>query len=426
MISTTRRQAFGLALGVAAGLSLGACGRGESDTGGVQLRLAWWGNNERTKLMNAVIAGFESANPGVTVKGEPGDIDGYFDRLATTVAAKRAPDVFTLGGAYPSEYAGRGALLDLNTVKADLDLTHIDSTGLASGAIDGVQYGVINSTNAIAVIANPAVVAAAGLEMPDDTTWTWDDFISLGTEITKSSPSGTYGVQATLDHNNTDLIARQHGERLFTESGGLGISSDVLTTYFEIAEKLSSSGAMPEPGLAQEQLGVSLEQSLMAQGKAAFWITWSNSLDALAAAAKTDLRLLRVPGDTPRTGMWLQPSQFYCISAQTEHPRESARLLDYLVNNVEAGAILGMNRGVPANATIRDAIAPDLSAASIQQLEYIDLIAKLDMPPTYLGPAGASQIEDITARALSDLSFGRLSVAQATSQWLRESQAAIA
>ncbi|MET3367019.1 UNVERIFIED_CONTAM: hypothetical protein ABIE34_000240 [Jeotgalibacillus campisalis] len=79
----------------------------QAEDGPVEIRFSWWGNATRAELTNKAIKEFEAANPNIKVKPEYGDIGGYFDKLATQVAANDAPDVITMGGAYrPSTPTG--------------------------------------------------------------------------------------------------------------------------------------------------------------------------------------------------------------------------------------------------------------------------------------------------------------------------------
>ena len=117
-MSITKKLAAGV---VVLGLALAGCGSPQSGgttngQGQTVIRFTWWGNDTRNKLTNDVIAKFEAANPDIDVQGEPGEWSGYWDKLATQVAANDAPDVITLGGAYLPEYTKRKVLLDLGTV----------------------------------------------------------------------------------------------------------------------------------------------------------------------------------------------------------------------------------------------------------------------------------------------------------------------
>lgn len=108
MIASRRTALAALSLTALASTSLAACGPnvtggGQAEGDSSSLRFSWWGNTERAATTEQVIDLFLEKNPEVTISAEPGDISGYFDKLATSVAAGDAPDVMTMGGAYPAE-----------------------------------------------------------------------------------------------------------------------------------------------------------------------------------------------------------------------------------------------------------------------------------------------------------------------------------
>lgn len=94
---------------------------------------------------------------------------------------------------YLGEYAGRGALLEIT----DVDLSKFDQAVADSGKVDGKQYAVTSGVNAHVVLANPALLAQSGITLPDDKTWTWDEYISTTAEITNATPDGVYGSAST-------------------------------------------------------------------------------------------------------------------------------------------------------------------------------------------------------------------------------------
>ena len=194
-MSITKKLAAGV---VVLGLALAGCGSPQSGgttngQGQTVIRFTWWGNDTRNKLTNDVIAKFEAANPDIDVQGEPGEWSGYWDKLATQVAANDAPDVIQMDEKYIAEYGKRGALLDLEKVGVTTD-KFMDGT-VDTGRVEGTLYGLNAGINAPVVVANPKVLEAAGVAMPDDTTWTWDDLHRIGKQISEKSASGTYGTQ---------------------------------------------------------------------------------------------------------------------------------------------------------------------------------------------------------------------------------------
>jgi len=410
-------------LAVTAGCSSPSSNKAED--GPVEIRFSWWGNAGRADLTNKAIAEFEAANPNIKVKPEYGDISGYFDKLATQMAANDAPDVITMGGAYPAEYANRGALLDLTKVQGSLDLSKIDQGALENGQVKGKQYGVSTGANALAIVVNPAVFKAAGVPLPDDSTWSWDDFARIAGDITAKSPKGTYGTATVLTHDSLDAFARQRGESLYTQDGQLGLSKQTVQDYFDYSLKLSESGAAPSASETVEKLNVSTEQTLMGMGKAGMMLTWSNSLTALSKASGADLKLLKLPGEKPTPGIWLQSSQFYTISARSKHTDAAAKLVNFLVNNPAAAKIIQSDRGIPGNSEMRGAIQDLLTPQGKVEAEYINQIGKMDFAPTYIGPTGSTAVSEITARINTDVLFKRLTPEKAAEQWLSESKAAI-
>ncbi|MFE4196354.1 ABC transporter substrate-binding protein [Paenarthrobacter sp. NPDC056912] len=397
----------------------------QPEDGPVEIRFSWWGNATRADITNKAIKEFEAANPNIKVKPEYGDIGGYFDKLATQVAANDAPDVITMGGAYPAEYANRGALLDLSKVSSSLDLSKIDQGALENGQVQGKQYGVSTGANALAIVVNPAVFQAAGVALPDDSTWSWDDFARIAKDVTDKSPKGTYGTATVLTHDSLDAFARQRGKSLYTQDGQLGLDKDTVQAYFDYSLKLSESGAAPSASETVEKLNVSTEQTLMGMGQAGMMLTWSNSLTALSKASGAELKLMKLPGETPTPGIWLQSSQFYTISARSKHTDAAAKLVNFLVNKEAAAKIIQSDRGVPSNPEMRTAIQDLLTPQGKVEAAYIDQIGKMDFAPTFIGPTGSTAVSEITARVNTEVLFKRLTPEKAAEQWLSESKAAI-
>ena len=427
--SNIRRARKSIAVLTAVALfGLTACSSGSSnqaESGPVEIRFSWWGNATRAELTNKAIKAFEAENPTIKVKPEYGDIGGYFDKLATQVAANDAPDVITMGGAYPAEYANRGALLDLSKVDGPLDLSGFDEGALQNGQVDGRQYGVSTGANALSIVANPAVFQAAGVPLPDDSAWTWEDFARVAADVTAKSPQGTYGTATVLTHDSLDAFARQRGESLYTKDGQLGLEQDTVRDYFDYSLNLSATRAAPSASETVEKLNVSTEQTLMGMGKAAMMLTWSNSLTALSKASGAELQLLKLPGESPTHGIWLQSSQFYTISARSKHAEAAAKLVNFLVNNEEAAKVVQSDRGVPSNPEMRAAIQDLLTPQGKAEAAYVDEIGKLKFAPTFIGPTGSTAVAEITARINTEVLFKRLTPEKAAEQWISESKAAI-
>jgi multiple sugar transport system substrate-binding protein len=425
----TRRLA---ALCIAGAVLLTAAACGSDDDGGsggtVELRFGWWGNADRAAATQKVIEAFQAAHPTIKVKGETTDFNAYFDKLATEVAAGGAPDIITLGGAYPREYGDRGALLDIAKVAGQLKTDRIDPAALGNGRFDDVQYGVPSGVNAISTVLNPALFQQAGVALPDTARWTWDDYQRIARELATKLPEGRYAVADPTRTDMLDVYSRQRGEALYTEDGKVGVSARTLTDWWAMTTGLRDAKASPPAATTAELQGQPApEQSLMGRGMAAMAFDWSNQVTALSTAAGQPLELHRVPGESTATrpGQWLQASQIYSINAKSAHREEAAMFVDFLVNSDVAGRIILTDRGIPANSQVRAAILPALSPEATRQVKYIEALTPVAGPPLVIGPTGSTDTPGILDRVNVEVLFGRKTPAAAAEDFLRQVRSAI-
>lgn len=438
-----RRTRSTLGAGVLAGALLltAACSGGDADEPAgddgassgdeeVTIRFSWWGNEERAAITNAAVDAFMEENPNITVETEFADFEAYFDRISTSVAAGDEPDVITMGGAYPREYGARGALLDLSTVSEHLDLSKLDEGALSNGFFDDTQYGVPTGVNTYGLIYNPELFEQAGVEVPDDDSWDWPDFVEVANELAANLPEGSYALNDPTVAETLDLYTNQMtGQGLYTADGELNLDAEVATDWWEMATGLMESGATPPASLTVELTAQGApEQSLLGQGKAAMHFGWSNMLTAYSAPAGVELAMLRPPGETNHEGpaMWLQASQLYTISANTEHPEAAAQLVDFLVSAEAAADHIGADRGIPANSDIREyLIGKGLDPVRETEYAFIDRVGPLVDGDFVVGPTGSTETPDILKRLNESVLFGQLTPEDAADQLVAEVTAAI-
>ncbi|GAA4428031.1 extracellular solute-binding protein [Georgenia halophila] len=440
---TSKRRRGTLAAGTGAALLLtAACGQGgdADDGGGGQdaggdggqstIRFSWWGSPERAEITNAAIAAFEEEHPDIDVEPEFTDFDAYFDRLSTSVAANDEPDVITMGGAYPREYGSRGVLLDFAEVSDIVDLSVYDEASLQNGYFDDAQFGIPTGVNSFGVVANPAVFEQAGVEMPDDDSWSWQDYADIATEISANTPDDIYGAEDPTQPDTLDLYADQHtGQGLYSEDGELAISAETVTEWFEYTTGLMESGAAPEASLSAELMGQpNPEQTLMGQGRAGLMFAWTNQLQAFADASGDELVMLRAPGETTQQepGQWLQASQLYTISSRSEHPEAAAELVNFLTTSTAAADHIGSDRGVPAVAEIRAHLEPSLGPIQKVEFAYIDRVAELIDGDFVVGPPGSTESVPTLQRINESVLFGDTAPAEGGQQFVDDMNAAIA
>ena len=226
---------------------LAAQGNGSSSDGETTLRVSTWGNDSRLKLTQQAVDAFTKANPDIEVNVENSEWTSYWDKLATATAANDSPDVIQMDESYIAAYGSRGALLDLDTVKNDLDLSAMDAKVLDTGKVGGTFVGAPIGTANFSVAVNPKVLQQAGVKMPDDKTWTWDDLANASAQVTaKLGSKGVYGFDG-FGTGTAELgaWARQRGEEVWPTDGQTAVSAATITSYFDYANKLIQTKATP-------------------------------------------------------------------------------------------------------------------------------------------------------------------------------------
>lgn len=434
MTGLTRRQTLTGLAGLAGFAALAGCSRGtptagssgSGDGSSAHLRFAWWGNEVRDKLTNEVVDIYVQQNPGVTIAATPSEFGAYWDRLATQTAGGDMPDVIQMADGFMSEYGSRGSLLDLEP--------YVDTSKFAPGTVDvgrvnGTLVGINLGINTPTVMCNTGVLEDAGIALPDDKTWTWDDYREIAAEISAATSDGTYGSASPGTEGPLRAWVRQNGDELFLESGELGTTEDVLRGYFELLAAFQDSGAIPPASLIVEESTKPIEQSALVVGTTAFQIVWTNQFNVVSNSSEAEIVMLRMPsitGNEADLQAWYHPSQLWSASSTTPEPEAAGAFIDWLVNSEEVGGILLDERGRPCNTEVLTAIEGSLSPEGQAISEFLsDLEPGLGEPQPVPPPGAGEVLGDIMSRAQDDLYFGDIDAAGAAERFYSESVTAL-
>ncbi|WP_030158227.1 ABC transporter substrate-binding protein [Glycomyces sp. NRRL B-16210] len=414
--------------GAAAAPLLAACGsddNGGGDAGDGELDLWWWGSDARHEYTQQIVEAFLAQNEGITIKPSPADFAGYWDALNVSVSGNNTPDVMQQDEKYLRDYADKNALLPLEEL--DIDLSNMDEGTLATGQLDGQTYGIPTGVNAIALLVNPGLVEAAGLTIPDDTTWTWADFLQFTADLSAGGDAiGNSGVS----FNNESLFAvfaRQKGENLYTPEGGLGFSESTMTEWWELVLEARDSGATPEASKVVEGYAAGQDQAPLSTGTGVTEFYWTNQIGGIQAALGSDLTLLRVPGESEgvQPGMFLKSAMYWSVARTTSDKEAAGKLVDFLLNSDESIDLTLGDRGLPSNLAQRERILPNLPADQQLGADFIAAITPdlAEAPP--VPPVGAGAVADVMLGIYESLLFDQITPAEASASFIEQVSAEI-
>ncbi|MDT0446224.1 sugar ABC transporter substrate-binding protein [Streptomyces sp. DSM 41886] len=413
-------------------VALASCGVGadpvqnpELSEDEVTITLNWWGADARTQSTLDVIELFEEEYPNINVEAQYSDWTGYWDRLATTTAAGDMPDVTQFDELYLASYAERGALLDLSSVSNILDPSAVDANVLDSGRVDGTLYAVPTGATTNGVLINTTLFEQYGVEVPDTTSWTWEDFEEAATELSEASDGEVHGISPFgQDSFSLNVWARQHGGELFDAEGDLVLDPEILAAYWQRALDWIDSGAAPSVGEISETMNLPLDQSSLVTGQAAMgFIPAGQFLAYQSAGPDFDYDLANWPtdSDTAEGFQYLKPTMYWSAASTTEHPAEAALLIHFLANDTRVAESFGLDRGEPGNPAFREAVEPLLDDSGKESLAFTEAMSEEvgDTPP--ITPNGASNIgSGLLGRYYQQVLFGESSPEEAAEGFLNE------
>ena len=121
-------------------------------------------------------------------------------------------------------------------------------------------------------------------------------------------------------------------------------------------------------------------------------------------------------------GIWLKPSQYWSINAHTQHPHAAELFVNYLLNSVNGGKALGLDRGIPVSSVVRHAVESEsLTPQQQQEFAYISQVIKVAKPIDAPPPAAYSRIRDLFDQTIVDeVQYNKLSPMQAAQQFISQ------
>ncbi|MGW7167586.1 ABC transporter substrate-binding protein [Streptomyces sp. NPDC054884] len=423
----TRLRAAGLTCSVFALVLSAGCAADSSgsDNGKTVIRFDWWGYDARHEMTKQMIAVFEKEHPNIDVQVEYSNWDDYWKKLSTSAAAGDMPDVLQITDPFMFSYIDNGQLLDLKKYKDLLHTDKLTENSMAMTTVKGGLYGLPAGDSAFGVAVDPAAFQKAGVPVPDDATWSWDDYVKTATALSEKQP-GLVGSVMELYPNMLGVWLRQHGEDFWTEDGSdIGFTEKTAADYWKWVLKLRDSGGTTsaEAAVEAQAAGAGIEQNPVATHKAAMTEMSVTQLGALETAAQRETKLLLFPGEegASQVGAYTKPGIWYGASAGTKHPKEAAELIDFLVNSPEANKIQKFDRGVPVNPDVIKAIRPVLSPAEKRIADYLTRINALKPTPVHMSnPKAGPSVPDTFKRINEDVLFNRLSPKEAAKKFISE------
>lgn len=392
----------------------------------VVISMTWWGGQTRHDQTQAVCDLYMSQHPNVRFELSPSGWDGYFDKLATQTASGSMPDIVQMDYQYLSTYGKNGSLTDLQPFIEDgtIDVSHIESSLLQTGNVDGKTVALVLSTALLNVGYNQDVLAEAGVAEPTG-TWTWSDFAAICTTVHDRTDKYGISVDPVADTNMFNYWVRQQGEKLFSDDNkSLGYADDrIFVDFVGMWDELIDRQAMPDPDAYAKIATLGQEAGPVVTGDAAMIFEWNNYASKVSSV-NDRIKMITppLPNSSDEKGLWMKPGMFFAVAETSKVKQEAAAFVNWFINSEEANDIMLAERGVPVSSVIRQHLldSGNLGAQQIAMFEGSVSAKALCGDTPEPDPAGISEVNEAFQRAANSVYYGQVSLEEAAAAFRRE------
>ena len=318
-----KRTAFALLAGIAVG-ALAAAGPASA-----QVTLKVWSIDGANQpgIADTLSAEFDEQNEDIIIEYRVLQFDELVTESTRAIATGQAPDIISFDNPDFALFSSRGTMLDITDRVAASDVIEADSYyegPLNSVTWDGRLYGLPKYTDTIGLFYNKDMFRAKGLD-PDDPPSTWDELLEAARQL-NDPEAGVYGITFSARGNEEGTfqflpwIQMSGGD--YTEVNGPGAVKALELWKTFLDEKLASQDVL--------SVGQWDSTGFFNNGQAAMAISGPWELNRMSedAAFEWGVALLPIEAEGGQRASALGGFD-WGISAQTQHPDEAFRLLEF-------------------------------------------------------------------------------------------------
>lgn len=269
MRKTMRRLATTALAALTAGALLAGCSGGGGAQGGAtgsadsgELNFVYMGDADQQKAFNALFAEFNKDYPDIKLKAV-GIPSGNWATFSTTVATRLAGgqkiDIIQVATEGQQLFASKGILEDLGPyMEQDKDVVDDYFADInpnlekfnkefASGP-NGETVFIPGGFNTMAMYLNKDVFDAAGVPIPADGDWTWDEFVAAGKQIKERTGAYLTGAGSGYFVDVMPWLTTNGASTFNEDWSAATYNSGAAVESAEFARSLVEMGLAPEPG----------------------------------------------------------------------------------------------------------------------------------------------------------------------------------
>lgn len=324
----------------------------------VTLRFSWWGNDARHEKTLKVIEMYQEQHPNVTIEPE---YRGKSERekVATELGSGTSADIVQLNPPWMGDFVANGDFfVDLSQYEFDID--GFDQHMIQDYCTyNGTLITLPSGLNARTYLMNKTKLDELGIACDMETSWTWDDLITIGKTVHEKDAEKYF-----LNADKVDLvefvirpyIIQKTGTFLISDDYEPGFTEEDLKEALDYVASLYTENVVVPAADGNTFLNAVWTNPAWINGNLTSELSWTSLMEGAVADSQDEYVTTTLPmhEDAKDTSIVVKPSQLYAIVKTSEHPAEAADFLNFLLTDEEAGKVLGDCRGVPPYKAVQD------------------------------------------------------------------------
>ncbi len=398
---------------------------GDGQTGDqVEIKFAWWGGDTRHEATEKAIAAFEEKYPNIKVTAEYGAWTGWEEKQALNIVGGNAADVLQINWNWIDSYSQGGtAFANLDDYSDVLDLTQFPEESLEECRMNGKLMAVPVALTGRLFYWNKTTFDEVGCEIPTDL----DSLLAAGRAFEAYNPE--YYPMVLQEYDRMILMVYYlesvYG-KAWVENGAVNYTQEEVQDGMDFLKTLEENHVTPTLAVIQGDMADSIDKNAKwIDGKYAGIFEWDSSASKMQTSLEESVNKPGqefVVGDFIKMGDYnggfTKISMGLAVAGNSEHPKEAAMLINFLLNEPEGIEISSTERGVPCSAAAvallnEKGLGDELTKeANAKVMEY----SKFPLDPKFEHNDLKANPDGVYYKVFGKLSSGDLDSAEAASE----------
>lgn len=342
------------------------------------ITLSWWGNDARNEYTLEAVARFERLHPNIKVECSYSEWSGYEARSKVRMISGTEADVMQVNAGWLRQYSPDGTgYYDIEELADTVDLSNFSAQYLDYGRRNGVLNAIPIAMNAETVYINKSVYDSYGLDVPK----TWDDLFEAAKVMSKDGVYPISGASKALWLYFIAYAEQMNGKHFFSDNDAITFTADDLQMMIELYVRMVNEKVLP---LVEDFQRFNID-NLQYAGLVAWVSDAMNYFEEPIANGSEIIAASYTSADPGKSGegWYAKPATLYAVSKNTEHPKEAAELLDFMLNSTEWAELQGVEKGIPISSSVRayledEGLMSGIQFEASQVMENNELISPMN------------------------------------------------